>query len=86
MLLAFGCTERERENLLAGKTPSAVTGTRFVERIADGVAAARGAPWNSELAANLEVGGGVNWDLGRGVRIGLRLCGAGQAPRLPICG
>ena len=69
-LALAACAGGDEENLLAGKTPSAVTSARSVQRMTDGVAAAPGAPWDSELSATFEVGGGVTWDLGRVERIG----------------
>jgi arabinofuranosyltransferase len=65
----LGCGRAAPDSLLAGKTPEVMTFAMHGERLTDGVRGKSGAPWNSSLSARLQLGGSVEWDLGREARI-----------------
>ena len=57
-------------NLLAGKSPSTTKGVKNSRRLTDGIMAAEGDPWESELTSAFSgTSGRVVYDLGESVRI-----------------
>ncbi len=65
LLACAGCRSRaDTGNLLTGRAPTLSTGTARPERVTDGVSAPPGSDWDSALASVIDVGGGLEWDLG----------------------
>lgn len=65
VLLLLGCNARSPEgDLLLHRPPRAATFARAPERVTDGVIAAPGDGWDTELTSLIEAGGGLEWDLG----------------------
>jgi hypothetical protein len=59
----------ETGNLLTGRAPALSTRTERPERVTDGVSAPPGSDWDSALASVIDVGGGLEWDLGAPTQI-----------------
>lgn len=53
------------DDLLHGRKPLNSTFARAAERVTDGVIAASGDGWDTELTCLIEPGGGIEWDLGQ---------------------
>ncbi len=71
VLSAFaGCrSPADAGNLLTGRAPALSTRTARPERVTDGVSAPLGSDWASALASVIDVGGGLEWDLGAPTQI-----------------
>jgi hypothetical protein len=68
-LLLVSCARAAPDSLLAGKTPDVMAFTTNGERLTDGVSAVPGGRWNTSLSTVFQLGGSVEWDLGREAHI-----------------
>jgi hypothetical protein len=83
----LGCSARDGSSsslLLSGLDPRSSTFARAPQRVTDGVVAVAGDALDTELTSVIEVGGGIEWDLGTKRRITHALIAADHDDRYAL--